>query len=167
MHIWIHWWTDVAFSKCFTHGIFFVCVWERDRECVCDDDWTTVAITVRLLSPGKKTSLISQRKMYMCSSMRAISNGPGWLLRWTQLYMRLCMCSTLLQDGQTCSTSLQESTQNGIRQQGQKLRRGIGMKVTQEQQNQEKANMSTISLNYNVQSYKPFWWCSQIIKPPP
>lgn len=63
-------------------------------------------------------------------------SDPSLLRGWMKFYMRLWMCSTLLQDGQICSTSLQESTQNGIRQQGQMLHRGTEMRVTAEQRNQ-------------------------------
>lgn len=87
----------------------------------------------------------------MYSSVREC-NGPGLLLRWMQLYMRLWTCSTLLQDGQTCSTSLQESTQNGIRQQGQMLRRGIEMEVTAEQRYRGEKQLCQSSFSDNVQS---------------
>lgn len=106
-------------------------------------------VKVTSTSQVKKTSSISKREMmrraaiiwsfnfYVCTAWWGRGDGPGWLLRRARLYMRLWICSTLLQDGQMCSTSLQESTQNGIRQQGQILCKGIKINVTLEQQYHE------------------------------
>jgi hypothetical protein len=50
-------------------------------------------------------------------------------MRLILVYSRLWMWITLLQLGQRCSTSLQESTQNGIQEHGQHLEREKGFSV--------------------------------------
>lgn len=61
----------------------------------------------------------------MSSNDAAISNTARFLCvfqicSWTS-YMRLCTWRRVWQSGQICSTSLQESTQRGIKQHGQAL----------------------------------------------
>lgn len=46
-------------------------------------------------------------------------------------HMRLWICRTLLQEGQECSTSLQASTQNGMKQQGQHRKSPSTPQITQ------------------------------------